>query len=233
MAFRAFEGPDFRFDSITVEGGPLAAQLEQWSARAIASGRVPCVYLTAGWCPPSVKLEKSLTDPLLQRALRGVDAATLDIDAWGDQLVEAGFPARTVPVFFAVDERGHAIGPNITGGAWGENTPENMAPPIERFFDDLRATRPGAAAMVAPMMEKMEKMERSERSAMTVLPATPSRVRSVVMVIGALLLLLLAAGLKVWFADKQQHEQDGTERDERIRQEARKAIQERLGNTNK
>lgn len=220
MAFRAFEGPDFRFDSLTVDGGPLAVQLVAWIARASAAGRVPCVYLTAGWCPPSVKLERTLTDPQMQRALREVEAATLDVDAWGDQLGAAGFSARSIPAFFAVDAQGQPTA-TVTGAAWGENTPENMAPPLERFFDGLRAARTSDL--------------RSEREPVAVpstmpplIPATPSRVRAIVMVIGALLLLVAGAWLTVSYGEQQQREQDGKEREERIRQDVQKSIQESL-----
>jgi len=223
MTFRAFEGPDFRFDSLTVDGGPLAVQLVAWIARANAAGRVPCVYLTAGWCPPSVKLERALTDPQMQRALREVEAATLDIDAWGDQLGAAGFSASNIPVFFAVDAQGKPTGPTITGAAWGENTPENMAPPLERFFDGLRAARTSDL--------RSERQPAAVHSTMPpLIPASPSRVRSIVMVIGALLLLLVAAWLKVSYGEQQQREQDGKEREERIRQDVQKSIQEALHN---
>jgi hypothetical protein len=157
MAFTSFQGPDFTFEKLQPDGGPLAAQLVAWYHRATAAGRVPCVYLTAVWCPPSVQLERSLVDPRMQKALRRVDAATFDIDVWGEQLKAAGFAAHTVPIFFVLDAAGKPTGPTITGGAWGENTPENMAPPLERFFDRVRppetaapAPRPTTPAYAAP-----------------------------------------------------------------------------------
>ena len=220
MVFRAYEGPDFRFDSRTVDGGPLAAQLGEWVARVMATGRVPCVYLTAGWCPPSVKLEKSLADPQMQRALREVEAATLDVGAWGEQLAAAGFSARSIPVFFAVDAQGQPSGPTITGAAWGENTPEYMAPPLERFFDGLRAARPSNAP---------SQPQPAARSTMPpLIAASPSRARAIILVVGSLLLLVAGAYLKVTYGEQQQREQDGKEREERIRQDVQKSIQEAL-----
>jgi hypothetical protein len=38
-------------------------------------------------------------------------------------------------VFFAVDAKARPTGAKIDGGAWGEDIPRNMAPPLERFFE--------------------------------------------------------------------------------------------------
>jgi hypothetical protein len=148
MGFSAFDGADFKFGS-PHSGRPLGEQLAAWSREAVAARRVPCLYLTASWCPPSVMLEKSLTDPLMARALRGVNFATYDIDSSGNELSAAGFPAHSVPVFFLLDADGKRAGPTITGAAWGANTPQNMAPPLERFFDDARAAVAATAAVGA------------------------------------------------------------------------------------
>ena len=220
MAFRAFQGTDFNFDSLTVEGGPLATQLAAWSARAVAAGRVPCVYLTAGWCPPSVQLEESLADPAMQRALRDVAAATLDVDAWGGQLTAGGFSASSIPVFHAIDGEGRPTGQSITGAAWGENTPGHMAPPLGRFFDALREAQ-------AP-----DRFKQSRDPSPPDTPAGPPdpRSRATRLTLAALALLLLGLGafLKVYLDGKQQREQDATERDERIRQDVQRSIQDSL-----
>ncbi|HEY0135048.1 MAG TPA: hypothetical protein VGB85_13230 [Nannocystis sp.] len=225
MAFRAFQGPDFNFDSLTVEGGPLATQLAAWSARAVAAGHVPCVYLTAGWCPPSVKLEKSLADPAMALALRDVAAATLDVDAWGDELTAAGFSARSIPVFYALDDEGRPSGQSITGAAWGENTPENMGPPLGRFFDALRDAQ-------APERFKQSRDPSPVTPDTSVTPAGPpeprSRAARTTMVIAALVLLGLIAFIKVYLDGEQQHEQDTTERDSRIQQDIQRSIQDSL-----
>lgn len=147
MGFSSFDGGDFKFGSPD-PGHPLEDQLAAWAREAASARRVACVYLTASWCPPSVKLEKSLGNPLMANALRGVNFVTYDIDDSASALAAAGFPAHTVPVFYVLDESGKRTGPSITGGAWGENTPENMAPPLEKFFDAARAevaARPGVS----------------------------------------------------------------------------------------
>jgi hypothetical protein len=37
-------------------------------------------------------------------------------------------------VFFKLDASGKPTGDRIDGGAWGDNVPENMAPPLKAFF---------------------------------------------------------------------------------------------------
>lgn len=155
MGFSSFEGADFKFGT-PAPGGSLEEQLAAWAREAAASRRVACIYLTAGWCPPSVLLEKSLTHPLMARALRGVNFATYDVDDSADALQAAGFPAHTIPAFFVLGADGKRVGAPITGAAWGENTPENMAPPLERFFDTPRAELGGSLPSPQVVAELME-----------------------------------------------------------------------------
>lgn len=145
MGFASFDGPDFKFGA-PVAGVSIREQLASWAQEASASGRAACVYLTASWCPPSVQLEKSLSNPLMASALRGVNFVTYDVDDALPALTEAGFPAHTVPVFYLLNPDGTRAGPSINGGAWGSNTPENMAPPLAAFFDQTRRTVPVPAA---------------------------------------------------------------------------------------
>jgi hypothetical protein len=213
MAFTTFHGPDFAFESFPLEGGPLTPRLIAWHQKAVAAGRVPCVYLTAIWCPPSVMLERALTDERMQRAFRDVDAATFDIDVWQQQLTEAGFTAHTVPVFFIIDADGRRIGPHITGGAWGENDAEHMAPPLERFFDAQRATMaaPTRGAFAPPL------------ASIAVKP-TASPLRGIAMVVFAVLVIGVVAWLKV----SQRDEAEAAARNERIRQEVEASLQNSL-----
>lgn len=212
MAFTSFHGPDFTFEALSPDKGPLTTQLVAWHRQAVAAGRIPCVYLTATWCPPSVKLERSLTDPRMQRAFRGVHAATFDVDVWANELAEAGFSARVVPVFFILDAEGRPVGPTITGGAWGENDPENMAPPLERFFDAQRPTPAPARGAFAPPL------------APTPAATASSPLRGIAMVTLALVLIGVAAWLKV----RQGAADDAAARNERLRQEVEASIRNSL-----
>lgn len=203
MGFTSFQGPDFRFAPPSGEG-PLAAQLVEWSRRARAGGRVPCVYVTASWCPPSVKLEQAFGDPRMQRALREIECATLDIDRGGAALQELGFPLASVPVFFVLDAEGRPSD-QITGAAWKQDTPEGMSPPLERFFDQARAARPAAAPRAA----------------------AGSRLPGVLLLLVAAALIGLGAWLKV-ASDASQREDDDQERMQReIQESIQRSLQKR------
>ena len=60
-------------------------------------------------------------------------------EAATDALKRAGFDHPAIPVFFAVDGAAHPTGQKIDGGAWGEDIPRNMAPPLGRFFAPIVA----------------------------------------------------------------------------------------------
>ncbi len=114
--------------------GELGAQLQREVATAVQQHRVPFVQVTAEWCVPCKKLRASLGDPLMQDAFAGTYIIQVDADAWKAPLQQAGFDHPAIPVFFAVDASAKPTGAKIDGGAWGEDIPVNMAPPLKRFF---------------------------------------------------------------------------------------------------
>ena len=103
-------------------------------AKAKAQGLRPYVELWATWCKPCAAIKKSLDDPRMKAAFKGTYVVQLDIDAWGKKLTAAGFHSSAIPVFFTIDDEGKPTGRTIDGGAWEEDIPENMAPPLDRFF---------------------------------------------------------------------------------------------------
>ncbi len=226
MAFASYQGPDFSFETTSLEA------LADWATRALAAGRVPCVYLRASWCPPNVKIERSLGDPQMARALREVAAATLDIDTCGAQLQEAGFDGRSVPVFFIIDAQGRPTGAKITGAAWGENTPENMAPPLERFFDAAREARPAPVARAASAPSSpgayAPPVARAGQAGPPAGSPGTSRFAAVLMVVGSLALIGFAAWLKVSSDEADRREKADAEQSERIRRDVDAAIQRSL-----
>ena len=119
--------------------GELTSLLQREVASAAALHRVPFLQITAEWCVPCKKLRASLGDPLMQDAFAGTYIIRVDADAWKRQLKKAGFDHPAIPVFFAVDAKAKPTGAKIDGGAWGEDIPPNMAPPLKHFFSEQTA----------------------------------------------------------------------------------------------
>lgn len=220
MAFTSFEGADFAFETVSL------ASLPEFAKRAIAAGRVPCAYLRASWCPANVKLKRSLGDPRMGEALREVAVAVFDVDAGVDELIAAGLDGRSVPVFFLLGADGKPTGANISGAAWGENTPENMGPPLGRFFDKARGERmerrvaaPGSrGAYAAPVAAPGAAGERSARS----------RLGTVLLVALALGAIVAGAWWRVSTEEASRKEQDEVEQRERIRRDVDASIKSAL-----
>ncbi len=114
--------------------GALTDLLLREVASAAAQHRTPFLQLTAEWCVPCKKLRASLGEPLMQDAFADTYIIRVDSDAWKAELKKAGFDHPAIPVFFAVDGHAKPTGAKIDGGAWGEDIPANMAPPLKQFF---------------------------------------------------------------------------------------------------
>jgi len=127
--------PDsFTLVTLHASQGDLQPLLEAHADLAAGLQRKPFVEFSAEWCPPCKALAASLSDPRMVEALRGTYIIRLDLDEWKSQLSRSGFNVLGVPVFFELDPDGHPSGRTISGGAWGEDIPENMAPPLKAFF---------------------------------------------------------------------------------------------------
>ena len=123
--------------------GALPALLKAEAAKARAMHLAPYAEFRADWCGPCRAIEKSMDDPRMIAAFAGTYVAHLDVDAWGSaQTSAAGFDASAIPVFFELDADGKPTGRKIDGGAWGDNVPENMAPPLAAFFHPKGAAAP-------------------------------------------------------------------------------------------
>lgn len=119
--------------------GDLGDLLKQRAAEARAHKLIPVVELGHPDCRPCKELDAALGNPLMKDAFASIYVIRLeDIRVWKGQLKLAGLDGHVLPVFYALGADGRPDGRKIDGGAWGENTPENMAPPLKNFFQGLR-----------------------------------------------------------------------------------------------
>ncbi|HZS36643.1 MAG TPA: thioredoxin family protein [Polyangia bacterium] len=115
--------------------GELPALLAAEAAKAKAKGLKPFIEVSATWCGPCQKLKNSLGDPVMTEAFRGTYIVKLDLDEWETALAKAGYPVKVVPIFFKMGEGGKPTGKSLDGGAWQDDVPAQMAPPLKRFFN--------------------------------------------------------------------------------------------------
>ena len=117
-----------------VVDGPAA--LAAFAKDAEAAHLKPYAFLHAEWCGPCKAIEKTHTaDPKMVAAFKGTAIALIDIDAADPKALEAaGMKSDVIPVFYKLDAAGKPTGEKIDGGAWGDNIPDNMAPPLAAFF---------------------------------------------------------------------------------------------------
>jgi len=124
--------------------GTLSYLLQEHATLAKASGMTAFVEFTATWCPACQAIKNSLDDEneLMLDAFQGTYIIPIDVDQWSDSAwEEAGFSIEFIPIYFEIDENGKPTGDSIGGDAWGENIPENMAPPLKEYFLAHAVTR--------------------------------------------------------------------------------------------
>ncbi len=116
----------------------LYAAVRREAAAIRKRGLKPVVYIGADWCTPCVLIKRHEKHPLMRDAFRGVYFIELDQGDWYKQLERTKYSGDTLPIFYEVREDGKPTGRNITGAAWGKNTPRNMAPPLKKFFRKIK-----------------------------------------------------------------------------------------------
>ncbi len=114
---------------------PLAGILRTEAKKAADMGRRPYVEFYADWCPPCRAIQENLSDTRMVDAFAGTYIIKLDLDYWKPRLSNTGFDVPSIPAFYEIDTDGKPTGRMITGAAWGEDIPENIVPPMKRFFN--------------------------------------------------------------------------------------------------
>ena len=118
--------------------GDLPDELASGAAVAAREGNQAVLYVGATWCGPCKEYKAALTAPRLKAAHAGVRILEADLDADGAALEALGVEVQGVPHWQTLDLDGKPVEHAIDGGAWGENTPENMAPVLTAFFKGER-----------------------------------------------------------------------------------------------
>lgn len=117
--------------------GDLQALLAVEAQKATSQGLMPVVEFDATWCPPCQAIDSALKEKnqLMVKAYDGTYIVKLDVDEWewDDGRIQ-NFAFDGIPVYFKLDADGKQTGEVIDGNAWGDNIPENMAPPMDKFF---------------------------------------------------------------------------------------------------
>ncbi len=115
--------------------GGLQAALAAELPAARAGDRVPFLLLTSPSCPHCTELMSAMDHPAMQDAIRGTTLIRLDIERtspWIEDPALSGPGRKRVPSVHVIEDDG-SLGPLLTGDAWGDDTPESMAPVLGLF----------------------------------------------------------------------------------------------------
>lgn len=109
--------------------------MENLLNKTIEANKTPILFFTAGWCKPCKEFKASMKYDQVAQSLK--DATMIIVDVDKDKKKEShasDYGVRAIPTFIIVDKKGNAIN-TITGAAWAENTPNNIAKAMEEFLD--------------------------------------------------------------------------------------------------
>jgi hypothetical protein len=112
----------------------LSSVVYRESQNAERLGQAPYIQCTADWCPSCRALKRNMKDERMIAAYRGTYIILVDVDIWLDRLPSVGWYVTGIPSIYELTYEGQPTGRFITGAAWDDNTPENMAPVLDAFF---------------------------------------------------------------------------------------------------
>ena len=126
-----------KFTIVKIErgNGKLEDILQVEAQKAADLSLHPYVEFYADWCPPCNAIKESLGDERMVDAFEGTYIIQLNLNEWEQKLSGTGFRVVGIPAFYEIDAEGRPTGRMITGAAWGEDIPENIAPPMKEFFN--------------------------------------------------------------------------------------------------
>lgn len=125
---------NFTITQLAYREGKLADLLKTEAQKAAALGRKPFVEFGASWCPPCIAIQQNLDDPRMAEAFKNTYIIQLDLDEWKPHLAGTDFRVVAIPIYYEIDKNGRSTGRAVSGGAWGADTPDNMAPVLKSYF---------------------------------------------------------------------------------------------------
>lgn len=125
---------------VGVEVRTLGEELARQRAAAFAQGERLLVMTTREECSACRSIDRALSNPLLQTALRGVRLVRVDTDVFKEDLDELRIPCERTPGFF-LPSLDLAPQDGIFGGEWDKDTPESIAPVLGAFVRGQHGSR--------------------------------------------------------------------------------------------
>lgn len=115
---------------------PLEQFVQQHVEEADASGKRVLVYVGAKWCEPCQRFHKALESGQLDEALAGTKFVEFDADRDAQELRQAGYASKYIPLFSVPDQSGHASGRAIEGSVKGDGAVrESLVPRLLALLD--------------------------------------------------------------------------------------------------
>lgn len=108
--------------------------LDAWLARTASEGARPILCAVARWAPPAAAVRNTLSRPEAGPLLAGYRVGFVDLDERGRDLDDLGLDVRSVPVLRAWDPAEGFLAPELTGDAWGADSPENITAAVRAWL---------------------------------------------------------------------------------------------------